>query len=236
MSSGTGPCWPTAARAPSTRSMPMPVRWAGGMSAQVPAPRVARWAGAGSPGAGRAGTSWSRYWGRALPPRYAPAPYDVSSRAAGAGRRDRVVPHHRPRPRRRHQGQQRARRPWATILPDVSGRSVLDIGAWDGKFSFLCEQSGASRVVALDHYAWGVDFVARGAYWAECIHKGTFADQSRDETDFWRPDLPGKRGFDLAEGRARVPGRVGGGRLPERSTSTRWDSSTSCSTWACSTT
>jgi len=84
------------------------------------------------------------------------------------------------------------------ILPDVDGRSVLDIGAWDGKFSFLAERSGASRVVALDHYAWGVDFVARGAYWAECIHNGTFPDQSRDETDFWRPDLPGRRGFEFA--------------------------------------
>jgi len=84
------------------------------------------------------------------------------------------------------------------ILPDVSGRSVLDIGAWDGKFSFLAERAGASRVVALDHYAWGVDFLARGAYWAECIEKGVFPDQSRDETDFWQPDLPGRRGFEFA--------------------------------------
>jgi tRNA (mo5U34)-methyltransferase len=84
------------------------------------------------------------------------------------------------------------------VIPDVSGRSVLDIGAWDGKFSFLAEQAGASRVVALDHYAWGVDFVARGTYWAECIHNGTLPDQTRDETDFWRPDLPGRRGFEFA--------------------------------------
>ncbi len=84
------------------------------------------------------------------------------------------------------------------ILPDVSGRSVLDIGAWDGKFSFLAEQGGAARVVALDHYAWGIDFVARGAYWAECIHNGTFPDQTRDEADFWLPDLPGRRGFEFA--------------------------------------
>jgi tRNA (mo5U34)-methyltransferase len=87
----------------------------------------------------------------------------------------------------------------AEILPDVSGRSVLDIGAWDGKFSFLAERSGATRVVALDHYAWGVDIAARGAYWAECIQNGTFPDQSRDETDFWRPDLPGRRGFEFAK-------------------------------------
>jgi tRNA (mo5U34)-methyltransferase len=85
------------------------------------------------------------------------------------------------------------------ILPTVQDRSVLDIGAWDGKFSFLAERLGAARVVALDHYAWGVDFQARGAYWNECIEKGILPDQSRDETDFWQPDLPGRRGFDFAK-------------------------------------
>jgi tRNA (mo5U34)-methyltransferase len=85
------------------------------------------------------------------------------------------------------------------IFPAMEGRSVLDIGAWDGKFSFLAEKCGASRVVALDHYAWGVDFAARGAYWNECIEKGVLPDQSRDEEDFWQPDLPGRRGFDFAK-------------------------------------
>jgi tRNA (mo5U34)-methyltransferase len=84
------------------------------------------------------------------------------------------------------------------ILPDIAGRSVLDIGAWDGRFSFLAEKAGAARVVALDHYAWGVDFDARGAYWAECIGRGVLPDQTRDETDFWLPDLPGRRSFDFA--------------------------------------
>lgn len=37
---------------------------------------------------------------------------------------------------------------------DLSGRSVLDIGAWDGFFSFEAERRHASRVVATDHYAW----------------------------------------------------------------------------------
>ncbi|HEX4176118.1 MAG TPA: DUF1698 domain-containing protein [Acidimicrobiales bacterium] len=94
----------------------------------------------------------------------------------------------------------------AGVIPEVTGRSVLDIGAWDGKFSFAAEQAGASRIVALDHYAWGVDFVARGAYWAECIANGTLPDQSRDETDFWRPDLPGQRGFNFA--RAALESKV----------------------------
>jgi tRNA (mo5U34)-methyltransferase len=37
---------------------------------------------------------------------------------------------------------------------DLSGRSVLDVGAWDGFFSFECERRGAARVVAADHFAW----------------------------------------------------------------------------------
>lgn len=36
----------------------------------------------------------------------------------------------------------------------LAGRSVLDIGAWDGFFSFEAERRGASRVVATDSYAW----------------------------------------------------------------------------------
>src|SRR5687768_11321825 len=61
-------------------------------------------------------------------------------------------------------------------LPDFSGRSVLDIGAWDGYYSFLAERQGASRVVALDHYVWGVDFAARQAYWEECRSRGALPD------------------------------------------------------------
>jgi len=37
---------------------------------------------------------------------------------------------------------------------DLSGRSVLDIGAWDGFFSFEAERRHASRVVAADYYSW----------------------------------------------------------------------------------
>ena len=37
---------------------------------------------------------------------------------------------------------------------DLSGKSVLDIGAWDGFYSFEAERRGAARVVATDHYAW----------------------------------------------------------------------------------
>jgi len=83
-------------------------------------------------------------------------------------------------------------------LPDLTGKSVLDIGAWDGFYSFQAERLGAARVVALDHYVWGVDMAARQRYWAECEQRGVLPDHSRDTTDFWRPELPGRTAFDFA--------------------------------------
>ena len=83
-------------------------------------------------------------------------------------------------------------------LPDVRGRSVLDVGAWDGANAFWAERLGASRVVALDHYVWGVDLHRRQRYWDECARRGELPDHTLDETRFWDPALPGRRGFDLA--------------------------------------
>lgn len=39
-------------------------------------------------------------------------------------------------------------------LPDLSGRTVLDVGAYDGFYSFEAERRGARRVVAVDSWAW----------------------------------------------------------------------------------
>jgi len=83
-------------------------------------------------------------------------------------------------------------------LPDFAGATVLDIGAWDGYYSFLAERRGAAKVVALDHYAWGVDFARRNPYWVDCHEKGLLPDHRLDTTDFWDPALPGRRGFDVA--------------------------------------
>ena len=65
-------------------------------------------------------------------------------------------------------------------FPDVKGKSVLDIGAWDGYMSFEAERKGASRVVALDEFVWVRDF----------------QPNTSGETDYI--NLPGKRGFDAA--------------------------------------
>ena len=39
-------------------------------------------------------------------------------------------------------------------LPDVSGRTVLDVGAYDGFYSFEAERRGASQVLATDDWTW----------------------------------------------------------------------------------
>lgn len=40
-------------------------------------------------------------------------------------------------------------------LPDnFNGQTVLDIGAWDGLYSFEAERRGASRVLATDSFCW----------------------------------------------------------------------------------
>lgn len=48
-----------------------------------------------------------------------------------------------------------ARLPELQIPHDLTGLSVLDIGAWDGFFSFEAERRGAARVLATDSFCWG---------------------------------------------------------------------------------
>jgi tRNA (mo5U34)-methyltransferase len=83
-------------------------------------------------------------------------------------------------------------------VPDLGGKSVLDIGAWDGFFSFEAERRGAKRVLALDHYTWSLDLAEHFKYWRECQERGITPEQYH-KTPYWRPsELPGKRGYDTA--------------------------------------
>jgi tRNA (mo5U34)-methyltransferase len=66
---------------------------------------------------------------------------------------------------------------WEALgLPeDLSGKTVLDIGAFDGLHSFEAERRGAEKVLATD--VW---------------------DESSIDRDWWNSLRPGKRGFDIA--------------------------------------
>ncbi len=84
-------------------------------------------------------------------------------------------------------------------LPGVKGKSVLDIGAWDGYFSFAAERMGASRVVALDHFVWSLRFFEQQQYSMDCRARGEAPKPYDQVPDLWDPvGLPGKKGFDLA--------------------------------------
>ena len=92
-------------------------------------------------------------------------------------------------------------------LPDMTGRSVLDIGAYDGFYSFESERRGAARVVAADSWSWN-----------------------------W-PGSDARRNFDLAHEVLGSNGRdedgAGRGRLARDGRRSR---STSCCSWGCCTT
>lgn len=48
---------------------------------------------------------------------------------------------------------------------DLAGASVVDIGAWNGFYSFTAKQRGAERVLATDHFAWNhPDFRGRETF------------------------------------------------------------------------
>jgi tRNA (mo5U34)-methyltransferase len=85
----------------------------------------------------------------------------------------------------------------ASAMPDLRGKSVLDIGAWDGKYSYEAEAAGASRIVALDHYVWRLDPAARQKYYDECQAEGMLPDPDKIDRGFLIDGLPGRSGFDL---------------------------------------
>jgi tRNA (mo5U34)-methyltransferase len=89
---------------------------------------------------------------------------------------------------------------WANLeVPDLAGRSVLDIGAWDGYFSFRAERSGADHVTALDSYVWSFDPLEKIAYEKGCQERGETPLEYELVPELWRPaEMPGRRSFDFA--------------------------------------
>lgn len=85
-------------------------------------------------------------------------------------------------------------------IPNLSDKTVLDIGAWDGFYSFHAEKNGAKRVLALDHYVWGMDVPKMIHYWETCKKNNTVPMQYQTIPGMWRPqELPGKKGFNIAK-------------------------------------
>lgn len=83
-------------------------------------------------------------------------------------------------------------------LPNLRGKSVIDINTFDGFFSFEAARRGAARVVALDHYMWAMDLKEHFKYWQECKERG-IAPAPYHTMPYYKPDeLPGKIGFDTA--------------------------------------
>jgi tRNA (mo5U34)-methyltransferase len=77
-------------------------------------------------------------------------------------------------------------------LPDLRGKSVLDIGAWDGFFSFEAERRGARRVLATDSYCWsGEGWGTKDGFdTARRIMRSTVEDHEIDVMDL-SPDAIG---------------------------------------------
>ncbi|MGH7738052.1 MAG: class I SAM-dependent methyltransferase [Candidatus Tyrphobacter sp.] len=83
-------------------------------------------------------------------------------------------------------------------LPDLHAKSVLDIGAYDGFFSFAVERLGAAKVVALDDYAWSTDTIEYMKAWRAARTSG-IAMPPPHRSRHWDPaTLPGRRPFDAA--------------------------------------
>ncbi len=83
-------------------------------------------------------------------------------------------------------------------LPDLRGKTVLDINSWDGYFAFEAERLGAARVVALDRMMWAMDLGGWNTYCQGCRERNE-PPRPFQESPYWHPEaLPGKAGFDVA--------------------------------------
>lgn len=85
-------------------------------------------------------------------------------------------------------------------LPDLRGKSVLDIGAFGGWFSFEAERRGAQLVTALDYYSWAVDFVALHKWMNEQRNAGLNPDAYHPPSHVIDEEgQPGRIVFDLTK-------------------------------------
>jgi len=81
---------------------------------------------------------------------------------------------------------------------DLTNKSVLDIGAWNGGFSVEAKRRGAARVVALDHHTWNhSELRGRETFELACRAIGTNIEAVDINLDRQRLDLSHLGRFDI---------------------------------------
>jgi tRNA (mo5U34)-methyltransferase len=91
-----------------------------------------------------------------------------------------------------------ARELQALRLPDLKGKTVLDIGTFDGFFSFEAERRGAKRVVALDHFVWSLDIAKAMVDWRARAGPGVAAVDNGQASRTHPGELPGMLAYNTA--------------------------------------
>ena len=124
-------------------------------------------------------------------------------------------------------------------LPDVRGKSVLDIGTWDGFLLLFRGRAPGRRATSSrsTYFVWSLDLDARRAYLARCHEEGRTPQPWNEVPEVWKPDtLRAKACFDTPRWRRSAATSSRSSPISSRSTSTRWARSTSCSSSASYTT
>ena len=85
--------------------------------------------------------------------------------------------------------------------PDMTGKSVLDIGAWGGWFSFEAERRGAAKVTAAEYYSWVMDVDRLNAWMESQRGLGAVVNAYEAPADCNDEDaMPGRLAFDMTRG------------------------------------
>jgi tRNA (mo5U34)-methyltransferase len=82
-------------------------------------------------------------------------------------------------------------------FPELTGKSVLDVGAFGGFFSFEAERRGAS-VTALEYYSWVTNY-PKLHEWANAQHAAGRSRNAYEAPDYTLDlvNQPGRRAFDV---------------------------------------
>lgn len=75
---------------------------------------------------------------------------------------------------------------------DLAGKSFLDIGAWNGFFSFEAKRRGAARVLATDKFAWTTELNGKAGFELARQHLGIDIEAREIDLPEITPDSVGR--------------------------------------------